>query len=197
MLVRVKVCSSSLVSAEWISSLFNAEITRMTPLDFRLVAAAVFRLLAFQCSSQAAAVRDVSGNSLNEQRVRALLTSRDSLSDQTDAVLKNIRAELQVQPGSTDTGDFFMFVVRLSRVYSALRTNAFILSEPGSTQYQVFEASYPLQTNLSYTDVSKFDIINSTFQFYEEEPLSLDPLAVGRIRRISLVETPRYPYGLE
>ena len=127
----------------------------MTPLDFRLTAPAIFRLLAVECATLAATVNNVSAAFLVEQLVGKNLISRQSLEAQTEGLLSNLRGRMIGAPASTISGEMFMTTVQLSRLHSAVNTNRFILSVPGSNEYQTVDNYYPLHSNALYANVSE------------------------------------------
>ena len=126
----------------------------MTPLDFRLTAPAIFRLLAIECTTLAATVNNVSAAFLAGQLVGKNLISRQSLDAPAQVLLNSIRGKVFGAPASTRTGELFMIAVQLSRMYSAVHTNGFIVNVPGSNEYKAVDNHYPLHSNASYGDVS-------------------------------------------
>ena len=143
-----------MLSTRWIASLFKIEAARMTPLDFRLIAPAMFRLLAIECTTLAATVNNVSAAFLVGQLVGKNLISRQSLEAQAQALVANLRGKMFGAPASTRTGELFIIAVQLGRMFSAVHTNGFILSVPGSNEYQAVDNYYPLHSNASFGNVS-------------------------------------------
>jgi uncharacterized membrane protein len=142
------------VSPEWIASLFSAETSRFTPLDFRLTAVAFFRLLSMQCSVQATSVDFVLTQSLAEQLVSTQVLSPKSLNIQAVTFLEKFQTQVIKAFASNRAGIIAMLMVSVSGIYSAVHTNAFQLSIPGSNQYQVINNFYPRHENASFLNVS-------------------------------------------
>ena len=128
---------------------------RMTPLDFRLTAAVVFRLFALECATLAAAVDEVLKSFLAEQLVSSLVLRQASLNNQSNALFEKLMALLQSELASSQAGELFIVTIRQSRLYSALHTNAFLSIVPESDQPKVVNNYYPLRDNASYATVSR------------------------------------------
>jgi hypothetical protein len=142
------------VSPEWIASLFSAETSRFTPLDFRLMAAAFFRSLQLECSVLATAIDYVRATFLAEQLVSIEALSPTSLDIRADALLKKFQVQLTKAFASNRAGILVMLGISISGMYSAVHTNAFELSIPGSDQNQVINNFYPRHENASFLRVS-------------------------------------------
>ena len=126
----------------------------MTPLDFRLIAPVIFRLLAIHCTTVAGTLDNVSAAFLSEQLIGTKLISRDSLTSQARVLLDTLRGEMFGSLGGSATGEFFTNIVRMSHTYSAVHTNGFIWSVPGSDDYQLVDNYYPLHSDASFDNVS-------------------------------------------
>ena len=148
------VCSSALVSSKWIGSLFTVDTARMTPLDFRLTAAAFFRLLAVHCSVSAADVADARSAFLSKQLVSKQVISPRELAIQAEVLLRNFNENLAHGSTSTTVAELTMLAIRRSRVDSAVHTNAFVLSVHGSDVYRVVRNYYPVNENSTFSNVS-------------------------------------------
>ena len=127
----------------------------MTPLDFRLTAPAIFRLLALECSILAATVNEVYTRFLPEQLVSTQVLSNASLTAQAAALHEKFLTLLSGELASSEGGQLFTVTVRQSRLYSIGHTNAFVSIVPGSDQYQVLNNFYPIHDNASYVNVSR------------------------------------------
>ncbi|CAF3978032.1 unnamed protein product [Rotaria sordida] len=140
-----QVCSSDFVSEEWFSSLFNVNTSNYHPLDFRSVASSQFQVLSILCRTSRQAVIDaVKGfNSTTILSPNAL--SRDVLNNYIGTSIE------QVQKNALDSfRSFYHFVSSLveeHRFISALRTNFYTRSVPGSNISVTCSAIYPQQVN--------------------------------------------------
>ena len=129
----------------------------MTPLDFRLTAAVIFRLVALECSTLAVTVNEVRKSFLAEQLVAPQVLSGASLTAQSTALRDKFFALLAGELASSQAGELYTVTVRQSRIYSAVHTNAFLSIAPGSDQPRVLENYYPRHENATYANVSRRD----------------------------------------
>ncbi|CAF4813981.1 unnamed protein product, partial [Rotaria sp. Silwood2] len=142
-----QVCSSNLISEEWVSSLFNVTTSNYYPLDFRLTASAQFQVLSALCRI----VRNIVYDALNEFSTTIFVSPRalsrtvfdtytDTLVDQFNkTTLENFRI----------LNGFISSIIDESHFISALRTNFYTRSVPGSDNYTTFSAVYPQKVNLT------------------------------------------------
>jgi hypothetical protein len=152
----LKICSSDLISDEWIASLYNPEITKLTPLDFRLIAASVFRLIAVQCDFFKTSV-DFVRDTLSSER----LVSSQALSEAAfDGQIKTIRDKFTVHIAgallSSHYSELIILIMRLSGIASGLQTNTFLKSVPRSNKYEFLNNLYPINDNVTSIEVSYF-----------------------------------------
>ena len=150
------MCTSDLVSSKWIDSLFNSKISRLSPLDFRLTAAAQFRLHKTLCSLTADGIELFRQTSLDYSFISTKVVSRHSLGAEMDAVVTKFNALIQTTALSSQGFQFLTIFIMLSRAISAVHTNAFRLSIPESDQYEIINNFYPRYDNASYDNVSYF-----------------------------------------
>jgi hypothetical protein len=152
----LKICSSDLLSEKWITSLFNPEVTKMTPLDFRLTAAPVFRLIASQCKyfkESISVFRDILSS---ERLVSSQALSEAAFDDQVKALQEKFIAFLLSAATSSHYGKLAMLAVRLGSYTSAISTNSFLMSLPGSNKYEFLNNIYPIHDNVTSINVSYF-----------------------------------------
>lgn len=147
------------MSSKWIDSLFNSDTSRLTPLDFRLTAAAQFRLLKAMCSLTTDGVKFFREYSLGDSVTNAKTISRLSLNSQKDALIARINALVQMSLLSSRAPQFVMIIITQSRITSAVHTDAFHLNMPGSDQYEAVGNFYPRYDNASYNNVSCFYVL--------------------------------------
>ena len=139
---------------EWINSLFDPDITRLTPLDFRLVAAAQFRLLAFMCSAMMTQIKELWGFFTAEQLLNSEAMSVASVKLQADAFFHRFKEFAQYSQANANTYDMVVIVAKLSHIPSAVHTNAFQLVKPRSDHSHLVDNFYPMNNNASFTQVS-------------------------------------------
>ncbi|CAF1106786.1 unnamed protein product [Rotaria sordida] len=142
-----QVCSSDFVSEEWFSSLFNVNTSNYHPLDFRLVASAQFQVLSILCRTSRQAVIDAlkGFNSIAILSPNAL--SYDALNSYIGPSIE------QFQKNTLDNfrsyHHFVSSLIEEHRFISALRTNFYTRSVPGSNISVTFSAIYPQQVDLT------------------------------------------------
>ena len=143
-----------LVSNTWIESLFSEDATRLSPLDIRLTAAAQFRLLALMCNFTQTTIGDAINVFLQEEIVNAHVIARPSFEIQTESLFSELNSRLDWSLRSQRVVQIVMFLVKQNNIHTAVNTNAFHLSVPGSNIYQSIDNYYPLNDNASFTQVS-------------------------------------------
>ena len=148
------------MSSKWIDSLFNSNTSRLTPLDFRLTAASQFRLLKAMCSITADGVNFLRKTSLGYSLISGKTMSRLTLNTQMDAVVEIFNGFVQTSLLSSRAPQLIMTTIKQSVINSAVNTDAFHLSVPGSDQYEVVNNFYPRYDNASYNNVSCFNILS-------------------------------------
>jgi hypothetical protein len=152
----LKICSSDLISEKWITSLYNPEVIKMTPLDFRLTAASVFRLIASQCryfKESISITRDVLSS---ERLVSSQALSEAAFDGQVRALQEKFIAHLLAAAVSSYFGKMAMIAVRMGGYTSAIGTNSFLMSLPGSNKYEFLNNIYPIHDNVTSINVSYF-----------------------------------------
>lgn len=147
----------------WITSLFNVETSRFTPLDFRLTAAVQFRLLEMFCSLMKVTMEDLQSEFLAGQLVTKQAIPLTSLDDQVSVVIKKFETFKQMSFPPVDAGYVVMAISRLSPHYSALHTNKFRLVAPELNYYFESTAFYPTNDHAIFDDVSVLQECISTY----------------------------------
>ncbi|CAF2761494.1 unnamed protein product [Rotaria sp. Silwood2] len=142
-----QVCSSDFVSEEWFSSLFNANTSNYYPLDFRLMASAQFQVLSVLCRTSRQAVIDAVHGFAATTILSPNAMSRDVLNSYVGTSIE------QFQKNTLDSfGSYYHFVssfIEEHRFISALRTNFYTRSVPGTNISVTFSAIYPQQVDLT------------------------------------------------
>jgi hypothetical protein len=147
-----------LVSSKWIESLFNYEMARLTPLDFRLSAAAQFRLLAHICFFSEQMITKSLELYLTTALVSSQVIANTSFNDQADAMIDKFYKEIKLQTEPSEAFKLVMLILFLSRIPSAMNIDAFTLGIPGLDQYTTIPNFYPLDDNATFSNVSLSDI---------------------------------------
>ena len=152
-----QVCSSDLISAQWIASLFNPDTAHFTPLDFRLTAALQFRLLSLVCWLSHQTITDQHDEFFKGQLITGRVLSPGSFADETDALIKKFFASMDMAVPANTATQLVMLVLSQSRIDSALDTDAFQSSVPGSNDYRRTTNFYPKYDNATFVNVSALD----------------------------------------
>lgn len=147
----------------WISSLFNSDTTRLTPLDFRLAAAAQFRLLSAMCCISQQTINDNINGFIKQQFISARVLSPISLADEANALFEKFFATMKLFLTADITSKVIMTMFTQSRIYSAIPTEAFLIGIPESNQYERINTFYPARNNITFDNVSGVYKIEATF----------------------------------
>ena len=142
------------MSLKWIDSLFNSDTSRLTPLDVRLIAAAQFRLLKAMCSVTTDGVNFLQKFSFGSPLVSGKTMSRESLNSQMDAAVAKFNSFVEMSLLSSRAPQLIMMAIMQARINSAVHTDAFHFSIPGTHQYEAISNFYPRYDNASYNNVS-------------------------------------------
>jgi hypothetical protein len=140
--------------------LFNSDTSRLTPLDFRLTAAAQFRVLKALCSLVTEGVNILQYFTIGSSTVNTETSSRLSLNSELNSLVAQFNGLSQTLLLSNRAPQFIMMAIMRSQINSAVNTNAFLLNVPGSDQYETINNFYPLYDNASYNNVSYFNILS-------------------------------------
>lgn len=135
----------------------NTETTRITPLDFRLTAAAQFRLLAAMCNISATSVNETVYEFLYGKLVNATVLSRTAFMIQADYLINKFYAALDLVLRPNYASHLVMLVFEESSIQSAIHTNGFTSTIPGSNKYNITSNFYPRHDNASFSNVSIFE----------------------------------------
>ncbi|CAF2706845.1 unnamed protein product [Rotaria sp. Silwood2] len=142
-----QVCSSNFINEEWFSSLFNTITSSYYPLEFRLMASAQFQILSLLCRIS----RQIVFDALTEFYTTLLISTRAL----TRSAFNNYTITLFQQFNTTTItnhrvyNSFISSIIEEHRFISALRTNFYTRSIPGSDKYETFPAIYPQNVDLT------------------------------------------------
>ena len=130
------------------------ETSRLTPLDFRLTAAAQFRLLGMLCSLIKVTMEDLQAEFLAGQLVTERAISFTSLNDQAKVFIEKFETFKLMTFPPVEASALVMLITRMGPLHSALHTNKIRLVTPDP--YYVFEsdAFYPRNDYAIFSAVS-------------------------------------------
>ena len=151
-----QVCSSDFITEQWFSSLFNENTSSYHPLDFRLTASAQFQVLAVLCTMSRETVLHAQEQFLSTQFITLNALSKFDFDTYTAALIDQLNKTTVAQFYADN--HFISSIIDQYQYTSALRTNFYTISIPGSSSYTNFPTVYPTQANL---DQSSF-ISNGT-----------------------------------
>jgi hypothetical protein len=126
----------------------------MTPLDFRLIAAPVFRLIEVHCTFFRDNINSIRDVSLSDRLVRSQVLSEASFDSQVKAIHEKFIAHMAAELLSSRFSQLIMLIIRQCGIASALHTNIFQMIVPGSNQSVYFPNFYPIHDNGNFTGVS-------------------------------------------
>lgn len=148
------MCSSELISLKWIVSLLNSGTARLTPLDFRLTAAAQFRLLAMFCQISQQTITDNYHEFIKAPFISAQVLSLNSFSEEANALINRFYKTMELGLTAAAATQLITFALGQSQLYPAIHTDTFDLAVPGSNQFQTISNFYPNHDNVTFTAVS-------------------------------------------
>ncbi|UJR20134.1 hypothetical protein I4U23_023266 [Adineta vaga] len=135
-----QVCSSPFISKRWISSLFLPNATSHNILDFRTFTFAQFRALTLLCRTARQAVKNAEHTFASTHLVTNRAFSRAEFTRIMDVLFTNFKRDTIVNEKRIAALTSFSIVE--NRVVSALRTNYYIQSVPGSRSYLAINGAY-------------------------------------------------------
>ncbi|CAF2978516.1 unnamed protein product, partial [Rotaria sp. Silwood2] len=126
-------------------------MVRMTPLDFRVTAAAQFRLLAMACSISMVSIDNLNKIYGKEYLVNAKALSPVSLQDQANALIEKFNAAMKTKVTPIRGYQFLRFIISQDYTDSSLHTNTLLTSVPGSDIFKSIINFYPKRDNVTYS----------------------------------------------
>lgn len=142
------------MSDRWIRSLFTIETARLTPLDFRLSAASQFRFMLIACNLSTVSITNLQNQFAQDQLVSAEILSPTSFKDHFTALTNKFFAMMDMKVSPSFACNLVMTIIIQAIIHSAINTDAFTTSIPGSNQYNTISNFYPLHDNVNYSGVS-------------------------------------------
>jgi hypothetical protein len=141
-----EVCKSVFVSSKWISSLFLLNATSHNILDYRTFSFSQFRSLRLLCRIARQSVKDAHRTFNSTNLINLHLYSRIQFNEIASVLSNNLQTN--VLNNERRTVNIVSTITGQNRLFSALRTNYYIQSVPGSRSYTTFNGAYldPNQT---------------------------------------------------
>ncbi|CAF3507764.1 unnamed protein product [Rotaria sp. Silwood1] len=135
-----QVCSSKFISESWISSMFSINTTNYSPLDFRTSASSQFETLALLCTMVSEFVSSAVQVFTNQQLISSRTLSRSAFDAQLMSLVQQLQTTTVIDITSMD--QFVSLSIDNNQLVSALHTNYFIYSVPGSRLYITYSGVY-------------------------------------------------------
>jgi hypothetical protein len=134
------ICASPLINQTFLSSLSDMNMSDYWPLDYRIMIASHFQILALLCRT----IQQTISDAVEEFSTDHIITDRVLLPDTFDSQAKALVDQLKTTTVATSkyTGDFLWFIIFQNGIYSGLRTNFYVQAAPGVNSYRYFAASY-------------------------------------------------------
>ncbi|CAF1446571.1 unnamed protein product, partial [Rotaria sordida] len=147
-----QVCSSSFIRRKWISSLYLVNATSHNILDFRTFAFSHYRVLGLLCQVARQTIKDNYHAFNSTNLVERRTFSRSQFNDLTDVLVTNFQKNLLAKESRNVKVISSLLAENL--LLSALRTNHYAHSVPGSKMYITYTGVYTEQNG---TNESKCD----------------------------------------
>ena len=135
-----QVCSSPFVSTHWISSLFLPNATSHNILDFRTYGFAQYRALKLFCRIAQQTVEDNHRTFNTTFLTNRHAFSREQFNEIASVLWENFHRNLLTSEKQTD--NLISMMIAQNHLISALRTNSYIRSKPGSRSYVTYNGAY-------------------------------------------------------
>jgi len=135
-----EVCSSVFVRQTWISSLFLLNATSHNILDYRAFAFSHFRALNLLCRTARQAVRDAHRTFNFTNLITGETFSREQFNEVSSVLFNNFQQDLLTN--KRKLLDLLSIMTSENNLISALRTNRYYTSEPGSREYFTYNGVY-------------------------------------------------------
>ena len=135
-----EVCSSPFVKTRWISSLFLPNATSHNILDFRTYGFAHYRSLKLFCRIARQTVHDNQRRFSSNYLTNRYVFSRNRFNEISSVLFNNFQRNLLTN--EKQTVRLISMMTARNRLISALRTNSYIQSKPGSRNYITYNAAY-------------------------------------------------------
>lgn len=134
--------------------MFDPQFSTYTPLDFRSVAAAQFRLLAASCAKQINQAKGIQDYVLAKRIVTTKTLLEESLSNQLNPFIEKLSMTMEYSYSGSAPHDYLSGIIKLGGFISVVHTNAFQIIKPNSST--IISNFYPLYDNASFQQVMNF-----------------------------------------
>jgi hypothetical protein len=135
-----QVCSSPFIGHQWISSLFLLNATSHNILDYRTFAFAQYRSLGLLCDISRRLVKDFHRTFNFTRLLTRHALSRIQFHEISSVLLNNFQRNLLTN--ANRTVNVMSMITAQNQLISALRTNYYIESKPGSRKYFIYNGIY-------------------------------------------------------
>ncbi|CAF1006020.1 unnamed protein product [Rotaria sordida] len=135
-----QICLSPFIGKKWISSLFLLNATSHNILDFRTFAFSQYRSLRLLCHLARQAVNDTHRTFNSTHLVNRNAFSRAQFNEIASVLTDNLRRN--VLTNEKRTARVVSTIIAQNRLLSALHTNYYVQSIPGSRTYTTFHTVY-------------------------------------------------------
>ncbi|CAF0862999.1 unnamed protein product [Adineta steineri] len=135
-----QVCSSSFIEYKWISSLFFFNATSHNILDYRTYGFAQYRSLSLLCNISRQSVKDTHRTFNSTHFVNHDVLSRNQFNEISFVLLNNFQKNILFN--EKQTGQIISMMTAYNQLWSALRTNYYVRSIPGSRLYNTYSRIY-------------------------------------------------------
>jgi hypothetical protein len=135
-----QVCSSEFVLQPWISSLFSINTSDYFVLDFRTSASSQFQVVALLCQTAVQSVSDALEQFGMQQLITSRTLSRSAFDAQSAALVQQLQTTSLIDTMRMD--QFVSLSISQNHLVSALGTNYFIYSVPGTGYYSTYSRVY-------------------------------------------------------
>ncbi|CAF1036853.1 unnamed protein product [Rotaria sp. Silwood1] len=135
-----QVCSSPFIRKKWISSLYLFNATSHNILDFRTFAFSQYRSLRLLCLLARQAINDTYRTFNSSHFINRYAFSRVQFNEMVSVLADN--HQRNILTNEKQTVRILSMITAQNRLLSALRTNYYIQSVPGSKTYFTYNAVY-------------------------------------------------------
>jgi hypothetical protein len=134
------ICTSQFINQTFISSLSDMNVSDYWPLDYRIMIASHFQILAVLCRTINQTILDA----IEEFSTEYITTNQVLLPDAFDAQIAALVDQLKTTTvaQSKYTNDFLWFNIFRNGIYSGLRTNYYVQAKSDGSGYTYFAAYY-------------------------------------------------------
>ena len=134
------VCTSQLVNQSFLTSLSDGTMSDYYPLDYRLMSASHFQLLALFCRTSEQLISNALRQSASEHLITTQVLSYDDFDTQAQAITEQLKATTVAD--MKRTSNFVRLSIYKNSIFSALRSNYYVQIDPASNSTVFLAMSY-------------------------------------------------------